>query len=134
MVDAHRLQASFGRVAGFGDEFPLYFYSHLFLSHPGTRTMFPASMAAQRDRLVAALLEIVADVHRIERVVPMLQQLGRDHRKYGVTAEHYPLVGASLMAALEHFLGDEWTAEHAVEWAAAYGIVADVMVRAAEEA
>jgi NAD(P)H-flavin reductase/hemoglobin-like flavoprotein len=133
-VDAHRLQASFARVAGFGDEFPLYFYSHLFLSHPDARVMFPATMAAQRDRLVRALVRVVGNVHQVETVVPFLQQLGRDHRKYGVTADHYPLVGRSLLAALEHFLGDEWSPELAVDWAAAYGVVADVMIRAAEEA
>jgi len=134
VVDAHRLQSSFGRVAGFGDEFPLYFYSHLFLSHPEARAMFPAAMAAQRDRIVGALLEVVGNVHQVDEVVPFLQQLGRDHRKYGVTAEHYPMVGASLHAALEHFLADEWTDELAVDWAAAFGIIVDVMVRAAEEA
>lgn len=31
-----------------GDEVPLFFYSHLFLSHPEVRQMFPVSMAAQR--------------------------------------------------------------------------------------
>lgn len=134
MVDAHRLQRSFSTVAAFGDEFPLYFYSHLFLSHPEARAMFPAAMSAQRDRIVGALVEVVGNVHQIDEVVPMLQQLGRDHRKYGVTSEHYPLVGASLLAALEHFLADEWTDELAVDWAAAFGIVADVMVRAAEDA
>jgi NAD(P)H-flavin reductase/hemoglobin-like flavoprotein len=133
-VDAHRLQSSFDRVAGFGDEFPLFFYSHLFLSHPEARVMFPASMSAQRDRLVGALVQVIGNVHRLESVVPTLQQLGRDHRKYGVTAEHYPMVGGSLLAALEHFLADEWSDELAVDWAAAFGIVADVMVRAAEDA
>ena len=33
-MDAARLQDSFGRVAAAGDEVPLYFYSHLFLTHP----------------------------------------------------------------------------------------------------
>jgi len=134
VVDAHRLQRSFSTVAAFGDEFPLFFYSHLFLSHPEARAMFPAAMSAQRDRIVGALVEVVGNVHQIDTVVPMLQQLGRDHRKYGVTADHYPMVGASLLAALEHFLADEWTDELAVDWSAAFGIVADVMVRAAEDA
>ena len=133
-MDADRLQHSFSLVTTHGDEVPLYFYSHLFLTHPEARAMFPASMAAQRDRLVGALLRVVGNVHQVEAVVPYLQQLGRDHRKYGVTAEHYPFVGASLLATLEHFLADEWTSELAADWATAYGLVAEVMTAASTEA
>jgi NAD(P)H-flavin reductase len=77
---------------------------------------------------------VVGNVHQLETVVPFLQQLGRDHRKYGVTTAHYPMVGGSLLATLEHFLADEWSDELAVDWAAAFGIVSDIMIRAAEEA
>jgi len=132
-MDAARLQHSFSLVAAHGDEVPLYFYSHLFLTRPETRAMFPATMAAQRDRLVGALLKVVGNVHQVQTVVPYLQQLGRDHRKYGVTAEHYPFVGASLLATLEHFLGEEWGPELAADWTAAYGLVAKVMTEAAGE-
>src|SRR4029453_14383129 len=110
-MDPTRLQDSFAQVAAAGDEVPLYFYSHLFLTHPETRAMFPVSMAAQRDRLVGALLRVVGNVHQGEAVVPFLQQLGRDHRKFGVDDEHYGWVGTSLLATLRHFLGEDWTPE-----------------------
>jgi NAD(P)H-flavin reductase/hemoglobin-like flavoprotein len=133
-MDAARLQHTFSVVAAQGDEVPLYFYSHLFLTRPDTRPLFPAAMASQRDRLVGALLKVVGNVHQVQAVVPYLQQLGRDHRKYGVTAEHYPYVGASLLATLEHFLPDEWNDELASDWSAAYDLVAKVMINAAAEA
>jgi NAD(P)H-flavin reductase/hemoglobin-like flavoprotein len=133
-MDAARLQHSFSIVAAHGDEVPLYFYSHLFLTHPETRPMFPPSMAAQRDRFVGALLRILGNVHQIDAVVPYLRQLGRDHRKFGVMAEHFPVVGASLLATLEHFLGEEWNDDLAADWAAAYELVAKVMTDAAAEA
>jgi NAD(P)H-flavin reductase/hemoglobin-like flavoprotein len=133
-MDAARLQHSFSIVNAHGDEVPLYFYSHLFLAHPETRAMFPASMSALRDRFVGALLRILGNVHQIETVVPYLQQLGRDHRKYGVRAEHFPVVGASLLATLEHFLDEEWNDELAADWAAAYELVAKVMTDAARQA
>ena len=133
-MDTARLQRSFTTVAAHGDELPLYFYSHLFLTHPETRPMFPPAMGGQRDRFVRALIEIVGKVHQVQAVVPYLQQLGRDHRKYGVTAGHYPVVGASLLATLEHFLADDWTPEVASDWAAAYDLVAKVMTNAAAEA
>jgi NAD(P)H-flavin reductase/hemoglobin-like flavoprotein len=129
-MDPTRLQDSFARVAAAGDEVPLYFYSHLFLTHPETRAMFPVSMAAQRDRLVGALLQVVGNVHQVEAVVPFLQQLGRDHRKFGVDEEQYGWVGTSLLATLRHFLGEDWTPELAADWTEAYGLVARVMTEA----
>ncbi|MFI7587802.1 globin domain-containing protein [Spongisporangium articulatum] len=134
MVDTDALQRSFGLVARHGDEVPLYFYSHLFLRYPQTRPMFPAAMSAQRDRLVGALVRVVSNVHQVQTVVPYLQQLARDHRKYGVTDDHYPMVGAALLATLEHFLGEEWTPELAADWTAAYGVIASVMTEASAEA
>ena len=66
-MDAARLQRSFSAVAAHGDELPLYFYSHLFLTHPGTRPMFPPAMAGQRDRFVRALIEVVGRLTRCRR-------------------------------------------------------------------
>jgi NAD(P)H-flavin reductase/hemoglobin-like flavoprotein len=132
-VDIPAMRANFGKAAATGDEAPLYFYSHLFLSHPETRAMFPVSMAHQRDRLFTALGDVVARVDDLDALVPILQQLGRDHRKFGTLAAHYPAVGASLLATLEHF-DDEWTPELAKDWTEAYTLVSQVMIEAADEA
>jgi NAD(P)H-flavin reductase len=132
-VDIPAMRANFAKSAATGDEAPLYFYSHLFLSHPETRQLFPVSMAHQRDRLFAALGDVVARVDDLEALVPILQQLGRDHRKFGTLAAHYPAVGGSLLATLEHF-DDEWSPELAKDWTEAYTLVAEVMIEAAEEA
>ena len=35
------MRANFAKAAATGDEAPLYFYSHLFLSHPETREHLP---------------------------------------------------------------------------------------------
>jgi NAD(P)H-flavin reductase len=125
------LKASFARVAAYGGEVPLFFYSHLFIEHPELRDMFPVSMASQRDKLLGALVRVVTDVANHDALVPFLQGLGRDHRKFAVLAEHYPAVGASLLATLAHFNGTEWTAELERDWAEAYGVVAKVMTDAA---
>jgi len=132
-VDIPAMRANFAKAAATGDEAPLYFYSHLFLSHPETRALFPVSMAHQRDRLFGALGDVVARVDDLEALVPILQQLGRDHRKFGTVAAHYPAVGGSLLATLEHF-DDEWTPELAKDWTEAYTLVAEVMIEAADSA
>ncbi|GAB3234929.1 FAD-binding oxidoreductase [Glycomyces halotolerans] len=134
MVNADRLKKNWSLVASHGDQVPLYFYSTLFLTHPETRDMFPMNMAAQRDKLVTALGTVVSNVDTIDRVVPHLQQLGRDHRKFGALRDHYPAVGQALLATLEHFSGPHWTPAIASDWAAAYDLVAATMADAADEA
>ena len=132
-MDPERLKSSFARVAAHGDEVPLFFYSHLFLNHPGLRSLFPVSMSAQRDRLLGALGRIVAEAADADHLVPFLQGLGRDHRKFGTLAEHYPAVGQSLLATIAYFSGSAWTQELADDWSQAYSLISQVMSEAAAE-
>jgi NAD(P)H-flavin reductase len=133
-MDVEAMRRSFASARANGDEVPLFFYSHLFLNYPETRQMFPVSMMQQRDRLLNALGEIVARVDDLDRLVPYLQQLGRDHRKFGTAAAHYPAVGEALLATLEHFSGEHWTTDLKADWAGAYELVAKVMLEAADGA
>jgi NAD(P)H-flavin reductase/hemoglobin-like flavoprotein len=132
-MDTAALKASWANVVAAGDDVPLYFYSHLFLSHPDVRPMFPIQMSGQRDKLVTALGSVVSNVDNLDDVIPLLEQLGRDHRRFSVITEHYSAVGASLLATLKRYLGSSWTPELAATWSEAYGIVAKVMVAAAEQ-
>jgi len=132
-LDVARLKNSFARIAMYGDEVPLHFYSDLFLKHPETRQMFPVSMQAQRAHLVEALAHIVASVEDADDLTAFLRDLGRDHRKFGTLAPHYDAVGESLLATFAYFCGDAWDAELAADWKAAYGLVARVMAGAAVE-
>ena len=132
-IDTASLKQNFAAVAAHGDDVALYFYSYLFLRHPETRGMFPPAMDKQRDRLLTALGRIVSNVDRVAELVPFLQDLGRDHRKFGALAAHYPAVGDALLQTLQHFSGDEWSDRLRGDWAAAYGIVAGAMSGAADQ-
>jgi hemoglobin-like flavoprotein len=110
-----------------------YFYADLFERNPQYRSLFPASMARQQEVLLGALAQIVSMVDDPERLVPYLEELGRAHGGFGVGAQHYPEVGASLVATLKYFSGDDWTAELEKDWVEAYGVVADVMIKAADQ-
>src|SRR5258708_21078190 len=117
----------------YGDEVPLFFYSDLFIKHPEVRELFPISMKAQRDHLVGALGQIVAQVDRVDDLTLFLQALGRDHRKFGALAEHYDVVGESLLETLAHFAGDTWTSELASDWRDAYNLGARAVITAAQQ-
>ncbi len=131
-MDAYALQRSWDRVTRHGEQVALYFYSHLFVSRPEVRSMFPLTMSGQRDKFVSALGRIVSHADQMEHDADFLKHLGRDHRKYAVVAEHYDAVGASLCATLKHFLRSDWDEELAQHWTAAYQVIARIMVEAAE--
>jgi len=133
-VDTGRLKESFARVAVHGDAVPTFFYGYLFIRAPELRELFPASMAAQRDKLVTALGTVVSNVDATDELVPFVRGLGRDHRKFGVLSDHYAPVAEALLATLAHYLGDDWTPQLAADWQAAYQIVAAEMTAAARDA
>jgi NAD(P)H-flavin reductase/hemoglobin-like flavoprotein len=132
-LDTEALKNNFEAVAAHGgDTVAMFFYSYLFVQHPETRDLFPPAMTRQRDRLVGAVGHIVANVDKVDDLVRYLEDLGRDHRKFGALSAHYPAVGEALVATLNHFSGDAWNDKLASDWAAAYGIVAEAMAAAAD--
>lgn len=109
-----------------------YFYGRLFAESPHLRGMFPPAMDVQRDRLFSALTRIVWSLDSPSSLSCYLGQLGKDHRKYGVVAEHYTAVGNALLATIKRFAADTWTAEIEAAWVAAYTAAANLMIEAAE--
>ncbi len=109
------------------------FYAVLFTDYPEVRDFFPAAMEIQRDRLVRALTYVVDRLEDADHLLPFLAQLGRDHRKYGTTDEHYVAVGNSLLKALRNFAGSElWTADVETAWDVAVGNIASAMIGGAK--
>ncbi|MER7751032.1 globin domain-containing protein [Kitasatospora sp. NPDC097643] len=125
------LRASFAVVERRADHLTTYFYAHLFTHNPGLRALFPAALHEQRDRMFAALTRIVQRLDEPDRLTEYLQALGRDHRKFQAAPEHYPALGASLIAALRQFSGHSWTPEIEKAWTEAYTEIARIMTEAA---
>lgn len=125
------IRESFAVVEPRASEVAQYFYAMLFSLEPGTRELFPANIEVQRGRLLRALVHIVQMVDRPHDLAPFLQQLGRDHRKFGVVTRYYEAVGMALLASIKKFAGDTWTPSVELAWAEAYTIAARTMGQAA---
>ncbi|MGC0314992.1 globin domain-containing protein [Kitasatospora acidiphila] len=126
------IRSSFALLRDHGDKLAAHFYATLFLHNPQLRELFPAAMDVQRDRLFQALAGAVRMLDRPAELTVFLQQLGRDHRKYGVRSEHYAAVGQALLATLARFAGPQWTPAHERAWTIAYHQIAATMSGAAE--
>jgi NAD(P)H-flavin reductase/hemoglobin-like flavoprotein len=114
------------------DELGRHFYATLFHNAPETRDLFPVNMEVQRSRLLRALVHVVQMVDQLDDLVPFLQQLGRDHRKFGVIAGHYDSVGTALISAVETYSGDAWTPDVRRAWTEAYELAGQAMSAAAD--
>jgi hemoglobin-like flavoprotein len=139
-MDVELLRSTWKTVQGLGDAVPLRFYSTLFWEHPETRAMFPPGMdrapgggPGQRDKLVYALGQAVAQVDRLEELKPILRRLGADHRRFGITPVMYDWVGSALLQTLADFFGENLTEDIATTWATAYAVLAEEMKAGAEE-
>jgi NAD(P)H-flavin reductase/hemoglobin-like flavoprotein len=125
------VRESFAVVEPHAEEVAHYFYSMLFSIEPSVREMFPVNMQVQRSRLLRALVHVVQLVDRPDDLVPFLEQLGRDHRKFGVVSKHYEAVGMALITAVKRYSGTRWTDDVEHAWAEAYTIMARTMLAAA---
>ncbi len=109
-----------------------YFYSHLFIKHPDMRAMFPLTMSEHRDRVFGALARLVWSLDAPEALSAYLEQLGVEHRRFGVKEKHYAAFFEALLATVRHFNGPAWTDRTQQAFTAALEHAATVMLRAAD--
>nr|WP_101789378.1 globin domain-containing protein [Nonomuraea indica] len=128
------VKESFSVIEPVADKAAAYFYGRLFAANPHLRGMFPPAMDGQRDRLFRALTRIVWSLDSPDSMAAFLGQLGRDHRKYGVTADHYGAIGEALLATVRTFAAAVWDDEIEAAWVSAYRTAADMMIDAADSA
>ena len=125
---------SFASLAPIAEDAVALFYRRLFEIDPELRRMFPADMAAQHRKLAQMLTAAVKGLDHLDRLVPVVQDLGRRHVGYGVTDAHYDTVGSALLWTLEKGLGSAFTPDMKDAWATVYGLLATVMKEAAARA
>jgi hemoglobin-like flavoprotein len=133
-LDLEALETSFDLVAPRGDELMDEFYARLFAAAPAVRPLFPPDLKQQKTMLLAALVLLRKSLRNLDAIVPTLHRLGACHVAYGARPEHYPLVGATLIASLAAIAGDDWKPEYESAWSGAFEIVAATMLEGAAEA
>jgi len=128
------VQTSFALVRPIAGTAATLFYGRLFALDPSLRPMFRGDMEDQGRKLMDMLRVAVANLDRLDVVVPAVAHLGRRHVTYGVRPDHFATVGAALLWTLEQGLGPAFTPEVGAAWAAVYAVLTDVMMGAMEQA
>jgi hemoglobin-like flavoprotein len=125
------VQASFSKVAPVADEAAVLFYDRLFEMAPQVKALFPTDMAEQRRKLMSTLAIVVSGLSDLPSILPAASALATRHVAYGARAEHYPVVGKALLWTLEQGLGEDWTADVAEAWTAAFTTLSAFMINQA---
>ncbi|MCK0175537.1 FAD-binding oxidoreductase [Mycolicibacterium sp. F2034L] len=116
------------------DELIAAFYARWFATDPAVRDLFPPDMARQRAVFAQAVTWVLGELiaRRSQEPIAFLAQLGRDHRKYGVTAQHYQSLGEALHATFRSRLENRWDDRLAGAARDAIALCVGVMSGAAE--
>jgi len=135
MTSAQRqlVQASFARLAPSADAVAAMFYRELFVLDPDLRKLFRGDIAQQGRKLMSMLGTAIANLDRLEDIVPAVRDLGRRHAGYGVEAADYQTVALALIRTLEQGLGTDFTPALREAWANCYRVLAGEMLAGASE-
>lgn len=128
------VQSTFAQVAPIAEQAAEIFYTKLFELAPEVKPLFKGSIKDQGRKLMTMLAAAVKGLDDLGALVPVVQDLGKRHVKYGVKDEHYDTVAAALLYTLETGLGDSWNDEVKEAWVAVYTVLATTMKDAAKAA
>lgn len=107
------------------------FYERLFQDHPELKNVFNMvhqEQGQQQQALARAVYAYAENIENPESLAAVLRNIAHKHASLDVRAEHYPVVGEQLLAAIKDVLGDAATDEIIAAWAQAYGNLADVLM------
>ncbi len=125
------VQESFAKVEPIAEAAAELFYNKLFELDPGLKALFKTDIKEQGRKLMATLKLAVKGLDDLEKLVPVVRDLGRRHAGYGVRDAHYGTVAEALLWTLEQGLKDDFTPEVKEAWTAVYALLAETMVEAA---
>jgi hemoglobin-like flavoprotein len=128
------VRESFIRVLPIANIAAGLFYQRLFELDPSLRVLFKGDMTEQGRKLMSTIKMAVYSLERWDEIRPALQELGRRHAHYGVTAKHYDTVAEALLWMLAQGLGEAFTPEVREAWIELYTSIAATMQEAAAEA
>lgn len=126
------VQGSWAKVTPISEDAAKLFYAKLFELDPEVKPLFKTDLKSQGEKLMKMLGMAVNGLNNLDRLVPIVQDLGKRHKNYGVLPKHYDTVAAALLDTLEKGLGDDFTPETKQAWVAVYTVLSTTMVAAAD--
>jgi nitric oxide dioxygenase len=118
-------------LAQHGEALTRLFYRRMFERNPEVAPFFnPAHQAAgtQQKALASAICAYAANIDNLGALGGAVELIAQKHASLQVKAEHYPIVGANLLAAIRELLGPAATDEIINAWGEAYSFLAGILI------
>ncbi len=129
MIQTSLIQESWALVVPQSEAFARAFYRRLMTNSPALQSLFrDTDFGVQHTAFMIALVKIVDHLENSVILTATLRGLAARHAAAAVKPEHFPPVGAALLATLATFLGPRWTPELSAAWAEAYLVISDLML------
>ena len=110
------------------------FYNRLFELDVSLKALFHGAMDQQGEKLMQVLDVAVSNLSQLDRLAPIVQQLGQRHVGYGAQDQHYATVGNALLWTLSQGLGTDFSEEVRDARSSAYHTLTSIMREAAATA
>jgi NAD(P)H-flavin reductase/hemoglobin-like flavoprotein len=104
-----------------------HFFATLFVRNPELRPMFPLTLGESRKWVFEALTRCAWSSDQPEALTRWLGELGRDHRKFGVTEQHYRLFCDALLTTMQAFCAGSWSGQTQAAWERALAAITAAM-------
>ena len=107
------------------------FYELMFEGDPEVKAFFNQahqSAGTQQKALADAICAYFVNIENLEVLGPAVELIAQKHCSLGVQAEHYPIVGKHLLAAIGDVMGEAATPEIVGAVGEAYGVLAEVCI------
>ncbi len=107
------------------------FYALLFAENPALKHVFNQVNQARGEQpraLADAVLAYAKNIDNLAVLLPAVERIANKHASLGIEPRHYPLVGSSLLAAIQGVL--DLPADHPAiaAWGEAYQVLADIFI------
>lgn len=111
------------------------FYKKLFESHPDLKNVFNMAHqnnGDQQQALASAVYGFANNLDDLDALADQISRIAHKHTSLNVQAEHYPIVGENLLAAIHEVVTDSIDAATAdtitSAWEKGYGILANLLI------
>jgi len=123
------VQSSLSLLLKNEEEFAALFYEKVFEKAPQVRGMFKNNLQIQGRLLTHMLGGIVYSLSRPGHLKLGLKSLGKNHAKYGVLPEHYPVVKEAMLETIREQLGPAYNENIGASWTQALDFVMMYMIQ-----
>lgn len=127
------VQTSFARIVPKAEYAAQLFYKRFFELAPEVKPLFKSELKTQGIKLFQVISFTVCSLDNMDELLPLLQDLGRQHIKYGAQAHHYDYVREALLWTMEKVLKGDFTPEIQQAWTDVYRVMSEAMIEAAHQ-